>query len=134
VNESEIELLERLMRRTRAIRKFTARPVDDEVIERVLQAASYAPSARNSQPWRFVVIRERTVKQQLGAIFDELGAQMYGQGAPERTPWEDVPALIAVCSEYAFGRAESGLAALGASIYRQWRTCCWPRAVGRVQY
>ena len=42
---------------------------------------------------------------------------MYGAGAPERTPWGDVPVLIAVTSEYAFGSTESRLAALGASIY-----------------
>lgn len=42
---------------------------------------------------------------------------MYGAGAPERTPWEDVPVLIAITSEYAFGTAEAGMAALGASIY-----------------
>ncbi len=38
-------------------------------------------------------------------------------GAPDRTPWAEVPALIVVCSEYAFGQTESGVAALGASIY-----------------
>ena len=40
-----------------------------------------------------------------------------GAGAPERTPWAEVPVLIVVCSEYAFGTTESGIAALGASIY-----------------
>jgi nitroreductase len=69
------------------------------------------------QPWRFIVIRNTETKQSLGQIFDELGGQMYGTGAPDRTPWAEVPVLIAVCSEYAFGTAEAGIAALGASIY-----------------
>ncbi len=59
----------------------------------------------------------RKPKAKLGAIFDELGSQMYGQGAPERTPWAEVPVLVAVCSEYVFGDDESGRTALGASIY-----------------
>ncbi len=112
-----LDVIEELMGRQRAIRRFTARGVDDELIERILRAATRAPSARNAQPWRFIVIREAATKRQLGEIFDELGARMYGQGAPDRTPWEDVPVLIAVCSEYAFGEGDAAMAALGASIY-----------------
>ncbi len=87
------------------------------LVEQVLSAATRAPSARNIQPWRFIVIRDPETKGKLGKIFDELGAQFYGAGAPDRTPWEQVPVLIAITSEYAFGTAESGIAALGASIY-----------------
>lgn len=113
----DCESLERLMATQRAVRKFAQRPVEDAVVERVLRAATFAPSARNIQPWRFIVVRDQETKGKLGAIFDELGAQMYAADAPDRTRWQEVPVLIAVCSEYAFGRTESGLAALGASIY-----------------
>ena len=109
--------LDRLFSTQRAVRHFDGRPVDDPVIERVLSAASRAPSARNLQPWRFIVVREQATKRELGRIFDELGQQFYEAGAPERTPWENVPALIVVSSEYAFGRNEAGITALGASIY-----------------
>lgn len=109
--------LEQLLATQRAIRHFDGRPVDDSVVEQVLAAATRAPSARNIQPWRFIVIRDAGTKGKLGKIFDELGAQFYGTGAPDRTPWEEVPVLIAITSEYAFGKAESGIAALGASIY-----------------
>jgi nitroreductase len=113
----DFDRLEELMAGQRAIRRFTAGEVDDALIERILRAATRAPSARNVQPWRFIVIREPATKQRLGAIFDDLGARMYGQGAPDRTPWEEVPVLIAVCSEYAFGQGEAAMSALGASIY-----------------
>jgi nitroreductase len=108
---------EQLVATQRAVRRFAARDVDDALIERVLRAATRAPSARNAQPWRFIVVREVETKRQIGAIFDELGAQLYGAGAPDHVPWADVPVLIVVCSEYAFGQTESGVAALGASIY-----------------
>lgn len=112
-----LDQLEDLMAHQRAIRRFTSEDVDDVAVERLIRAATHAPSARNLQPWRFVVIRSVETKRALGTIFDELGARMYGTDAPDRTPWSEVPVLIVVCSEYAFGASASGMAALGASIY-----------------
>ena len=43
----------------RSIRKYTAEPVGDELVEQLLKAAMAAPSAGNQQPWQFVVIRDR---------------------------------------------------------------------------
>ncbi len=43
----------------RSTRKYTADPVPDDVVERLLRAAMAAPSAGNQQPWQFVVVRER---------------------------------------------------------------------------
>jgi len=98
--------VERVMRAQRAVRLFDGRPVDDALIERALRAAVHAPSGGNSQPWRFIVVRDRETKRRLGVIFDELGKQLYGDRAPERTPWQDVPLLIAVCTET--DRAQAG--------------------------
>jgi nitroreductase len=112
----DYESLYELMATQRAVRHFDGREVDDATIAKVLRAATRAPSARNLQPWRFIVVRERAAKQKLGAIFDELGAAMPG-GPPDRMPWEDVPVLIAVCSENAFGTSDAGRAAMDASIY-----------------
>ena len=104
------ETFEDILTHQRAIREFTDQPVDDTTIERCLRVATFAPSGGNSQPWKFVVIRDRETKRKLGVIFDELGQQIFGHNAPVRTPWEDVPVLIAVC-------AEEGKAAGGASIF-----------------
>ena len=43
----------------RSIRKYTGKPVSDELIEKLLRAAMAAPSAGNQQPWEFVVIKDR---------------------------------------------------------------------------
>ena len=43
----------------RSIRQFTAQPVTDEAVRELLRAAMYAPSARNSRSWHFVVIADR---------------------------------------------------------------------------
>ena len=52
----------------RSVRKFEDREVGDEVIERVLDVARYAPSARNSQPWEFIIVRDKRVIEELGKI------------------------------------------------------------------
>ncbi|MCE5312969.1 MAG: nitroreductase family protein [Nitrospiraceae bacterium] len=45
----------------RSIRKYTAEPVPDEVLNDLLQCAMHAPSAGNQQPWHFVIIRDRKI-------------------------------------------------------------------------
>ncbi len=47
----------------RSVREFTGRQVPDEAIENMLKAGLYAPSARNSQPWEFLVIRDGEKKK-----------------------------------------------------------------------
>ena len=42
----------------RSIRKYSDKPLDKTVIESILQAAMQAPSAKNQQPWHFLVIQD----------------------------------------------------------------------------
>ena len=98
-NVDSFEGLERLMLRQRAIRIFDDRDVDDAIIERAIRAASFAPNGGNRQPTRFLVIRDKETKRKMGQIFDELGEVMTAHPPAERTPWEDVPVLVAVISE-----------------------------------
>jgi len=51
------------MRTARAIRRFTDRPVDSELLIRCLEAATWAPSGGNQQPWHFVVITAEPGRQ-----------------------------------------------------------------------
>lgn len=50
------------------VREFKPDPVPDRVIRRMLQAARWAPSARNRQPWNFVIIQNRDTLAQIGSI------------------------------------------------------------------
>ncbi len=54
-----------LARTRRSIRRYQARPVARELLEQLLEAATWAPSAHNRQPWRFCVIVESQTKMQL---------------------------------------------------------------------
>jgi nitroreductase len=52
----------------RSIRKFSPDDVPEAMVEQMLEAARMAPSASNRQPWRFLVVRDKTIKQQLRRI------------------------------------------------------------------
>lgn len=49
----------------RATRELLPDPVPDELIERILEAGTHAPSAMNGQPWHFVVVQDAAVRQQI---------------------------------------------------------------------
>src|SRR5260370_35743797 len=49
----------------RSIRRYQDRPVETEIIERLLTAATWGPSAHNRQPWRFAVITSPDTKRTL---------------------------------------------------------------------
>ena len=62
-----------LFRGRKSVRRFRSDPVPGLVLERVLEAATLAPSTHNCQPWRFAVLTDQPVKERLaqamGAVF-----------------------------------------------------------------
>lgn len=72
-----------LMRSRRSIRRYTARPVPPEVLEELLEAARWAPSAHNRQPWRFAVLVDAGRKQALAeAMGERFRRDLVGDGLP----------------------------------------------------
>ncbi len=71
----------------RSIRKYTADPVDDEMVERLLRAAMAAPSAGNQQPWQFVVVRDRETRRAI------TGVHPYARMLPS------APVAVLVCGD-----------------------------------
>ncbi|WP_043641187.1 nitroreductase family protein [Nonomuraea candida] len=57
-----------LIKSLRATRFFTAAPVTRDQVTAVLEAARWAGSARNRQPWRFVVVRDRALLRGLSRL------------------------------------------------------------------
>jgi 5,6-dimethylbenzimidazole synthase len=51
----------------RSCRDFLSDPISSEIIEKILEAASYAPSPLNMQPWQFIVIIKQEIKDQIFA-------------------------------------------------------------------
>lgn len=105
-----LDALSGLMARQRAVREFTKDAVDDGLIEQILEAATRAPSAKNEQVLRFVVLKSPESKRQVAAIVGEAPG-------PGRTPWDEVPVLIFVCAANPFGDTATGAAAQAGSVY-----------------
>ncbi|HMO53436.1 MAG TPA: nitroreductase family protein [Tepidiformaceae bacterium] len=109
-DSTNLDSLLELMRRQRAVREFTSDPVDDALIEKVLEAATRAPSAKNEQVLRFVVVTDPGTKGRI--------AELVGEAAgPGRTPWDQVPVLIFVVAANPFGQTVTGGAAQAGSVY-----------------
>ena len=57
-----------LIKTRRSIRQFQDQPVSDNIIYEILEAGRWAPSGKNNQPWRFVVIKNREIKDKLASL------------------------------------------------------------------
>ena len=53
------------IKKRRSIRKYLPRQVPQDIVKGVLVAAGWAPSAHNSQPWRFIVLADVSIKRRL---------------------------------------------------------------------
>jgi len=65
---TEIGLFE-AMRTTRAVRRLRPDPVPDDVLRRVIEAATWAPSGGNRQPWRIIAVRNADTKLRLRDLY-----------------------------------------------------------------
>jgi F420 biosynthesis protein FbiB-like protein len=108
ISMSTTETLLQLIHTRRSIRKFEPRPVARSLIERLVEAACWAPSAHNRQPWRFMVLTGADRKRQLAeAMGARLSADLWADGVEEAEIARDVarsyrrltgaPALVLVC-------------------------------------
>ncbi len=80
-----------LARSRRAIRRYTEQPVPPELLNELLQIATWAPSAHNRQPWRFAVLEAASSKERLaGAMGQRLRADRLADGDPTDLVERDV--------------------------------------------
>ncbi len=106
-----------VVHRQRACRNFSDETVDDTLVEKVLDAATFAPSAENRQPWVFVVVRDPARRAAIGAITRrawEGGARAHSEGRLTPGLLADVdsgakggvagaPVLVVVCGDTRLG-------------------------------
>jgi hypothetical protein len=111
----------------RACRRFTDEPVTEEALELCLRAATHAPSAENSQPWEFIVVRDAGLRGRIAELMQDTwcaGARAWSQDRLTPALLADVdagfegglasaPVVVIVC-----GNIERALeSTLGPSIY-----------------
>ena len=72
----KIEQTLELLRSRRSIRQFEDKPVEKELIEKIIEAARFAPSAHNSQSTRYLVIQDRKVMERITELTTKFLARM----------------------------------------------------------
>ena len=72
--------------RRRSIRKYQPRKVENDKLDRILEAGRLAPSAKNLQEWRFVVVRDEGRRKRLA------------EAAKGQTFVGEAPVVIAACA------------------------------------
>ena len=86
-----------LVKSRRSIRRFRPAPIPDEYIEKIIEAARWAPSGYNSQPWEFVVVKDKKMRDSILQPFDLhkrliAAAEVTGSGQKRKQmayPWLD---------------------------------------------
>jgi nitroreductase len=98
-------------RSQRGIRRYAPDPVSEEAVRQIIEAATWAPSGSNRQPWHFIVIRDTETKRRLGALYRAAMAAAGGAKAPQPVVIEpgippifsddlsSVPVVIMACLE-----------------------------------
>lgn len=92
-----------MIKKRRSIRAFSARDISDGAVELLVEAACWAPSAGNRQPWEFVVVRDDKNKRRLVEA-------AYGQSFIA-----EAPVVFVVCA--APGRSASRYGRRGVELY-----------------
>jgi F420 biosynthesis protein FbiB-like protein len=106
------DVLLNLIKTRRSIRRFTAEPIPQETILHLLEAATWAPSSHNRQPWRFAVLTQPADRERLArAMGARLRADRTADGDDPADIERDVarsysrltgaPVLIVVCMSMA---------------------------------
>lgn len=94
-----VDILEVITTRT-SIRRYKPDPVPDEMVDKILEAARWAPTGENFQPWRFIVVRAPETRRKLG----ELGKFFTGS-------WST--------AEYCLGKTEERFAGIPDPVERE---------------
>jgi len=81
-----------LINKRSSVRKYTAKPIPREIIDRCLEATRLAPSACNAQPWYFIIVDDPVLK---GKVSDAAFSGMYSMNSFAKTAF----ALVVVVRE-----------------------------------
>jgi nitroreductase len=95
----EFENLLEIVKKRRTIRKYMPEPIPDDYIDNVIDAARWAPSGANTQPWEFVIVKDPEVKKQMGLTVSGAVARGNEGKVPPQPYFEGAPVLIVVCGD-----------------------------------
>ena len=115
--------LKEIIKGRRSIRRFEDRKIDNLIIEEILYYGSLAPSGKNRQPWKFVVIQEdEKLKNQIADIMIQKAEEYIKNGESEGSIintakiMKEAPVFIAVFNTWNNKIINSNLQSIGACI------------------
>jgi len=76
-----------LVKNRRSIRRFKSDPIPDDYVDKIIEAARWAPSGFNLQPWEFVVVKDPKLKEGIVQILKDALANVIKMEAC-REPWQ----------------------------------------------
>jgi nitroreductase len=79
-----------VMRTTFSAREFTAEPVSDALIAKMLENARFAPSGGNRQGWRVIVLRDRASREAIAALTAPAAKRYAAQVQLGESPWNTI--------------------------------------------
>ncbi|MCD6420851.1 MAG: nitroreductase family protein [Thaumarchaeota archaeon] len=99
LNVKSEELLKIIYDR-RSVRRYERKPIPEDVLRAILEAGRLAPTARNKQPWHFIVVTKPELKRKLifsswNSFMEDAGAIIVGCG-DSREKWAVVDVAIAL--------------------------------------
>jgi nitroreductase len=84
------------IRERRSVLRFAEEPVPEDKLELILEAGRWAPSYANSQPWKFIVVRDPEKKRKLGELVERIVLGSRGRVAVSGRGLGDPPLVIVV--------------------------------------
>jgi nitroreductase len=87
------------IRNRRSIRRYKPDPVDDAAVQKVLEAAHWAPSWGNTQCWRFIVVRDPQLKTAISDSLMKIKIDNEWVENAASTAVKRAPVLIVICAE-----------------------------------
>ncbi len=110
----EVDQFLDLVKKRRSVRRFKPEPIPDEYIEKIIEAARWAMSGANAQPWEFVVVKDQETKNKISESYMEVRQEQYIieqnyvedlrhhqlTTPPTSSPgFREAPVLIVVCGD-----------------------------------
>jgi len=110
--QEEYDRLLNLVKQRRTVRKFKPDPIPEDCIEKIVEVARWAPSGFHTQPWEFVVVTNREVKEAIIKAIDRYAPPITNTEPGERLTaapqpsFRDAPVFIILLADW---RAKVGL-------------------------
>jgi 5,6-dimethylbenzimidazole synthase len=108
------ELIDLLTKR-RSIRRFRSDPIPDGQIEKIIEAARWAPSGANAQPWEFIIVKDQGTKEKIARLhndtyqeehecmeelrIEEFRHHQVATSSHSLPGFKDAPVLVVVCGD-----------------------------------